>query len=477
MKFKAAFILLLFATGVSAQGLVFNDEAYKNAPMKADEGEGAKGVSEILKNTFKVDLKPYCPTVREQGKISSCVGWSVGYAAMTIEKAVANKWANDQQTIDDHAFSAMFLYNQIKLGDCYFGAELNQAFTVLQEKGNVYYRDFVVNNNCDSVPVGKLMEKARLNRVKDFAVLFDPDDKADTKVDHVKRALARHKPVVIGMVLLENFLALKSGDEMWYPNVGKTNLFGGHAMVVVGYDDGRKAFELMNSWGKGWANEGFVWVRYDDFAKYCKYAFQLVLENEESDYLSGNIQVLKPVLKSVVNGESDVIFSALPFVNQQNHYALGESTNLPLEFQLVADGFRKDSYLYVISFDKALKPSVHWPRDERLNRQFSAEYESAVISGQSIIIVPGKYNVFTLSEPGTEYVCVLNSSTPIRNLPERLKQIGLMKGTLPARIRKVLSPKPESEYSSSFEDDRISFYAAAGKNDIVSILLEFDLKR
>lgn len=476
MKFKVALILLFFATGVSAQGLVFNDEAYKSAPMKADAGDGAKGVAESLKNNFKVDLKPYCPTVREQGKISSCVGWSVGYAAMTIEKAVANKWANDQQTIDDNAFSAMFVYNQIKLGDCFFGAELNQAFAVLKEKGNVFYRDFAVNNNCDSVPVGNLMEKARLNRVKDFAVLFSPDDKADVKIDRVKRTLARQKPVVIGMVLLDNFLSLKSGDEMWYPGVGKTDLFGGHAMVVMGYDDGKKAFEIMNSWGKGWANQGFVWVRYDDFAKYCKYAYQLVLENEESNYLEGTIQVFKPVLKSVTNGESNVVFSPLPLVNKHNQYTLEENTNLPLEFQLVAEGMRKDSYLYVISFDKALKPSVHWPRDERLNRQFSAEYESAVITAhQSTITVPGKYNVFTLSEPGTEYLCVLNSTGPIRNLPERLKQVSTAKGTLPARIRKVFNSKPEDAYSSSFENDRISFYATAGKNDIVSILLEFDV--
>jgi hypothetical protein len=477
MKFKAACILLCFATGVSAQGLVFNDEAYKKSPRETDAQEGAKDLSEILKNTFKIDLKPYCPTVGEQGRISSCVGWSVGYAAMTIEKAVANNWASDQQTIDGHAFSAMFVYNQIKLGDCFFGAELNHAFAVLKEKGNVFYRDFAVNNNCDSVPLGKLMEKARLNRVKDFAVLFNPDDKAATKVDRVKRTLARQKPVVVGMIVLENFLSLKSGDGMWYPTVGKTDLFGGHAMVVVGYDDGRKAFEVMNSWGKGWANQGFAWVRYEDFAKYCKYAYQLVLENEESNYLEGNIQVLKPVLKSVVNGDADVVFSSLPFVNKHSQYALGENTNLPLEFQLVADGFRKGTYLYVISFDKTFKPSVHWPRDERLNRHFSAEYESAVITGQSTITVPGKYNVFALSEPGTEYICVLNSTRPITNLPERLTQISRMKGALSLRIRKVFSPRTEGEYTSSFENDRISFYSAAGKNDIVSILLEFDLKK
>lgn len=478
MKFRIALILFLFSTSLGAQGLVFNDEAYKRSPVQAEESDGAKGEAEFLKSNFKVDLKPYCPTVREQGKISSCVGWSVGYAAMTIEKAVANKWASDQKTIDDNAFSAMFVYNQIKLGDCFFGAELNHAFGILKEKGNVFYRDFAADQNCDSVPVGKLMEKAKLNRVRDFAVLFNPDDQGDIKIDRVKRTLARQKPVIIGMVLLENFLSLKSGDEVWYPSVGKTDLFGGHAMVVVGYDDGKKAFEIMNSWGRGWANDGFVWVRYEDFSKYCKYAFELVLEKEGSDYLEGNIQVLKPVLKSVTHGEANVVFSPVDFVYKNNHYSLSrEKISLPLEFQLVAEGLRKDSYLYVISFDEALKPTVHWPRDEKLNRQFAEEYESPVIRAQhSRIIVPGRHNVFTLSEPGTEYLCLLNSNSQIRNLAERMKQINVMKGDLSERIRKVFKTKPEGEYSSAYENDRISFYASGNKTEVVSILLEFDVR-
>ena len=107
----------------------------------------------------------------------------------------------------------MFVYNQMKLGDCNFGAELNQAFAFLKEKGNVFYRDFAVGNDCDSIPIATLAEKARLNQVEEFTTLFSPDANDDVKIERVKHQLAHRKPVVIGMVVLENFLTLKSSDH------------------------------------------------------------------------------------------------------------------------------------------------------------------------------------------------------------------------------------------------------------------------
>ena len=38
-------------------------------------------------------------------------------------------------------------------------------------------------------------------------------------------------------------------------------------MVVVGYDDAKQAFLLMNSWGRQWGDNGFCWVDYDLFRK------------------------------------------------------------------------------------------------------------------------------------------------------------------------------------------------------------------
>ena len=479
MKSEFIIIFFLVVTGAKSQGLVFNDAAYKSAPMKAEVKSGEKGDDVSLKNIYKVDLKPYCPSVREQGKISSCVGWSVGYAAMTIEKSIAHGWAGEQNKIDDNSFSAMFLYNQIKIGDCFFGAELNNAFGILKDKGNVFYRDFAVGNNCDSLPAPTLVDKARVNRVKDFAILFNPDDNDIVKIERVKRTLAQIKPVVVGMIVLENFLSLKSNDEVWYPNVGKTDIFGGHAMVVIGYDDGRRAFEVMNSWGKGWANQGFVWVRYEDFARYCKYAYQLVQHHDQSDsrFLQGSIQALKPVLKYAFNGEMHVEFSPILFENTNSHFALRDQTSLPLEFQVLAEGFRKDSYLYVISFDNDLRPVVHWPRDEKLNRRFAGLRESALIGSQhSTVILPDKYNVFTLSRPGTEYLCIINSQNPIRNLAERIGKVNSSKGELVERVQKVFNTQPAGPFSA-FETDRINFFRGDGKTDIVSIVLEFDTRK
>ena len=33
----------------------------------------------------------------------------------------------------------------------------------------------------------------------------------------------------------------------------------------------------MNSWGKEWGMDGFIWIKYADFTKFCKYAYVLHL--------------------------------------------------------------------------------------------------------------------------------------------------------------------------------------------------------
>ncbi|HEY4655385.1 MAG TPA: C1 family peptidase [Cyclobacteriaceae bacterium] len=477
MRFNKIFLSLsLMCAGISAacaQGLVFDDEAYRQEPAQAYGG--ARDGEEILRSTFKADLKPYCPTVRQQGNISSCVGWAVGYGAMTIQAAIGNGWNGEHERIDEYAYSAMFLYNQIKLGDCDFGAELNQAFQFIKESGNVFYRDFAADYDCDSVPLEILAEKAALNRITGYSTIFYPDDNAEIKITRVKLALAQKKPVVAGMVLLQNFLHLKPGDAVWYPQIGNTELFGGHAMVVVGYDDSKKAFEVMNSWGRAWANEGFVWIGYDDFANYCKYAYLISTVQEKANYLEGRIQIRKPVARIAGERGSEVIFAPLAFTGNNASYKLKQDgTKFPLEFQLTAEGLRKGSYLYVVSFDKKLNPVVHWPHDENLNRQFVAEYESAAV--QADVIAPGKFNVFTLAEAGTEYLCVFNSGSQIKNLGKKLEQIPSLRGALEDRLAKAFANNLPTDFGSYYDDGHISYFGNVSKDEVISLVFEFEIK-
>lgn len=473
MKFKILLILVAVAmtARVWGQGLVFNDQAYRQIPGTVYGEVGAKGEDPLLKNTYKVDLKPFCPSIKHQGSISSCVGWSVAYAAMTIEKAVKNRYGSNQDLIDENAFSPLFVYNQIKLADCDFGAELNQGLAFLKEKGNVLYRDFPIETNCDSVPAAQLFQKAKLNRLKDFTTLFQPDEKSETKIMRVKSSLVRNKPVVIGIVVLNNFLNLRRGDEMWYPNIGKTDLFGGHAMVVVGYDDGLKAFEVMNSWGKEWANDGYVWIRYDDFAHYCKYAYQLLLEEAGTAFLEGTLQMLKPAMKNFTGGESEVLFSPVLFSGKNYLYTLaGNDKRVPLQFQLRADAFKKDTYLYVISIDKDNNSSIEWPRNTKYNQRFRNEHDEGLIHSENSIILPDKYNLFSITSPGTEYICILNSSKPIKDLVKKTARLKGAKGDLRTRIDQVyqsISIEP-----TDVTVDKISFFTADSPNKVVAIILE-----
>src|SRR5262249_19976869 len=38
-----------------------------------------------------------------------------------------------------------------------------------------------------------------------------------------------------------------------------------HALLLVGWDDGRRAWKVKNSWGTDWGIEGFAWVGYGSF--------------------------------------------------------------------------------------------------------------------------------------------------------------------------------------------------------------------
>lgn len=81
-------------------------------------------------------------------------------------------------------------------------------------------------------------------------------------MDEIKRALVNEGPVMAGVIVTDSFVYAPKG-VIGEPN-GKW--WGGHAIALDGYDDSKKAFRFINSWGSSWGDDGYGWLPYSFLA-------------------------------------------------------------------------------------------------------------------------------------------------------------------------------------------------------------------
>jgi C1A family cysteine protease len=83
-------------------------------------------------------------------------------------------------------------------------------------------------------------------------------------LDSIKQSLRENIPVVCGVWVDNNYYNLSRGNYLWKPLQKK---LGGHAQIIIGYDDIEGVFILENSWGEDWGHNGTCKIKYEDFIK------------------------------------------------------------------------------------------------------------------------------------------------------------------------------------------------------------------
>lgn len=466
-------LLIFLPVVISAQGLLLDDKQYEILPRQPLYGEGSKAESEALKGVLKASLKPFCPIPQDQGYIGSCTGWSTGYGALTILNAIRHNWSGQQDKITREAMSALFIYNQVRKGSCDFGAYISDAAELLKETGDIFSRDFDrMKNDCEKKPAEPEREAAAQNRIKDYVTLFAPNDPDIVKIQKTKLSLAQQKPVVIGMKLYKNFQKITAKDEYWMPGKGDTSLLGAHAMTVIGFDDGKEAFEIMNSWGTSWGNSGFVWVKYRDYAKYCHYGVQLI--PDDGGHTSKIFQSLIAIRQPAYDEDNNLFFkeTSLRFKNGYYDLAAGGLKTGEL-LQPLVKSITADMYLYAFSFDARKNVKVHWPRDEQFDSKYDGKHESAVLSIPEINLpIPGPYGALAFKDPGTEYICFLISRSPVDNLNTYLSKLKTYSGgDFLANLQNAFGRQLEPVKDIHFQADEIRAESGLKKGSILPVVV------
>gem|GEM_PF-1885790 len=207
----------------------------------------------------RVDLSSYFPKPGNQGQQGSCVGWATAFALKSGQEAKEERWSlggffgNNKSRV----FSPAYIYNQINQGKDK-GSNFFDALKLVKDQGVATWRDMPYKeNDFLRKPSSHAVSNAKPYKVNFFGVI------PKNSIDKLKAQLAAGVPILSAFMVTEEFDKLKRG-KVW--RTGTAEAGYGHAMVMVGYDNLKQAFKVINSWGTKWGDAGYGWIHYEAVA-------------------------------------------------------------------------------------------------------------------------------------------------------------------------------------------------------------------
>jgi C1A family cysteine protease len=204
------------------------------------------------------DISSFLPPVGSQGKQGSCVAWATGYYLKGFQENYEDYLNGNQNS--NYRFSPAYIYNQIKISDCFAGSVIQTALDTITSQGVAEWNLMPYDqSDCETQPNDLQKTLAASNRIERYFYLDE------TQVfEQTKASLLMDQPVVIAVTIDRSYFGARDENGIYVYRKFKS-ADGGHAMLVVGYSDEMNAFKVVNSWGRGWGNEGFVWIDYKAF--------------------------------------------------------------------------------------------------------------------------------------------------------------------------------------------------------------------
>ena len=229
----------------------------------------------------KSDLASKFPPIGDQGQYGTCVAWATGYNLKTSLNAIDKNWSSSELAKKENQTSPKdlwFVISSADKGSNCGGTNFEPALDALISKGAASLSAVPYSNmgNCSGTSSGNSSNKlANYRKIAANTTLAGGNNKEGMTQGNFKGHLAQGRPVLFGAKLGDRFMRWSNASVIssdTYNNPGMQHAY--HAMILVGYDDSKKAFRVRNSWGDDWGDDGSIWVDYDFFLnKFCFTAF------------------------------------------------------------------------------------------------------------------------------------------------------------------------------------------------------------
>lgn len=285
MKFilSTTITFLIVSVGMS-QGIIFDSLSYQK--IQEFDLTQQQGYASSTSLPSKLSYRSYCPPVLNQGQLSTCVGWASAYAQVSTQQNILMGETNFRRK-SVRAMDPNFIYAMIRNYDdrwCQGGTLLLEAMIVLKDYGVKPYLS-VPWLKCNAVSEFDdfTLKLASMYSIESYYALQDKSDLVNT----LKAILNYKKVVSIGILVTESFE--KASGAKWSPQYNE-KIIGGHAMCIIGYDDNKfgGSFEVMNSYGTEYGDNGFIWITYADMKKYLQEAFIVDIPEGEYGFRKGD---------------------------------------------------------------------------------------------------------------------------------------------------------------------------------------------
>ncbi len=274
---KIIFIVMILLVLLRINGL---------AEYRQDNIKEAKIVNKSI-NLYKAsveevqsfDLSDKMPLVGNQGDSPTCTSWAVGYYLNGYLQGRDLEWYTKGSR-----FSPNFLFNKIanyKIQD--YGSSFQDNFNILMNDGGCQYGYMPFSINTTKKPSTSAINDAANYKIQDYGVV------SNIPYDYmaIKNWLINCKsPVCIGIPVSDDFVKLNKDNNI-YDEFNTASNLGLHAITIVGFDNSKNAFKIVNSWGTKWGISGYGWLSYDlVFPDYGVYGWVAVdsISNKVSKY-------------------------------------------------------------------------------------------------------------------------------------------------------------------------------------------------